>query len=597
VIEKIPNNSHFHFDFIATLENAEDVFGDFIYNWGWQNFPTYYLLKENVSTETLAEKFNKFIIDFAASRSYKIEMDLSLQNIRDTHLYSENARRDIEPQSSIIYVIIFSSIAVFILLIACFNYINILIANATTRLKEVGIKKVIGATRSQLTHQFLMEALFQFAIAFAFAIAIIIVTLPYFNSFTSTSILVLTILIAGGYPARLISSFQPTVILKGLKTVGGSKNNIRRLLVITQFTISIILTVCAVIMFRQLGFLYQSDLGYDKELVIMSEIVDPEDNPKYETIKEALLQNRNISMVSAADRVPSGELNNYSKFKSETSNEEITMSIVHTNYDYFEIFGINPIKGRLFSEELKTDSDESIILNESAVQELGLGNNPLGKSIFVDWANSNRTVIGVVKDFYFESLYSEIKPTAFLVQPNRCYNLIMKIKPDNIPATLSFIEGTWKGFYPDWVFEYKFIDERYEAAYKAEERTFQLMGYFTFLAIFIASLGLFGLVSLSTKSKIKEIGIRKVLGSPISNILSILTVEYVKWILFAFIVASPVAYYFMSQWLQNFAYQIKISWLDFVMAGLFTAIVAVLTVGWQSLKAARANPINSIKYE
>ncbi|MFC2082151.1 ABC transporter permease [Bacteroidota bacterium] len=614
VIENIPNNSHFKFDFFATLENAEDIFGDFIYNIGWGNFPTYVLLKENVSTAPLEQKFTKIFKDYLAERSIDAEINMTLMNIRDIHLYSSNPRRDMDPQSSITYVIIFASIAVFILLIACFNYINILTANATSRLKEVGIKKVVGATRRQLINQFILEAVFQLVIALGLAILFVVLSLPYFNSFTSKElvienllvsgnvagiigIIITTVLIAGGYPAKYISSFRPTAILTGLKSIGGSKYNFKRVLVITQFTISIILTVCAVIMFRQLGFLYQSDLGYDKEFVIMSDVIDPENHQEYESLKQSLLKHNNITMVSSANRVPAGELNNYSGFHTHENSEEVSMAIVHTNYDYFNIFGLKPVMGRFFSENLKTDEEESIILNESAVKTLNLGDDPIGNSVYFNWVDDYRTVVGVVKDFYFESLYAEIAPTAFVVQPSWCSKLIVKIKPGNIPQTLQFIEDTWKNIYPEWVFEYRFVDERYEAEYSADQRTFKLMGYFTFLAIFIAALGLFGLVSLSTKNRIKEIGIRKVLGSPVTKILSLITKEYIKWIIVAFIIAAPIAYYFMSRWLQNFAYQITISWYDFAMAGVFTIVIAVLTVGWRSLKAARANPVESLRYE
>ena len=614
IIESMPHNSHFHFDFFATLSNAHDFFGDFIYNWGWANFPTYFLLKPSVDPVALAGKISKQMADLAASQQVVWEPTYSLQNIRDIHLYSKDPRQNMELQGSINYVIIFSSIAIFILLIACFNYINILTANATARMKEVGIKKVIGATRSQLTRQFMLEAIFQFVTAFIIALALILVTLPYFNSFTSKQlavtdlfisknmigigiILLVTVLIAGGYPARLISSFQPSIILKGMKSFGRTKFNFRRILVTSQFAISIILTISAVIMFRQLDFLYGSNLGYDKEMVIAVDIMDSSDQQKYESLKQNLLRNSNIKMISAADRIPTGELNNYSGFKTDGMDESTSMAIVQTNYDYFQLFKIEPLLGRLFSENMQSDSENAIILNESAVKKLGLDKNPLGKSVYVSWMQEYKTVVGVVKDFYFESLYSEIVPTAFVVKPSEGYRMIIRLAPGNINETLSYIENTWKNYYPDWIFEYQFLDQRYQASYNAEEKTFKLLGYFTFLAIFIATLGLFGLVSLSTKSKIKEIGIRKVLGSPIAKILSLLTMQYIRWVIIGFIIASPIAYYFMNRWLQNFAYQVKISWTDFLIAGCFTLLISIVTVSIQSLKAVKANPVDTLKYE
>ncbi len=618
VVEKMPHNSHFHFDIFIPIFNDLALWGEKLAtNWEWRNFPTYIMLKENVSASALGVKFNELVGNLRNLKPGDDQPKYDLKKITDIHLYPADTYNPLETQSDIIYVVIFSSIALFILLIACFNYINIITANVGTRLKEVSIKKVIGATRAQISRQFFIEAVIQFLIAFLFAVVTVAFTLPEFSTFTSKELLfssilsdqslagifiiliivTLTIFIAGGYPARLISSFQPAVIMKGFKNNGNSSFNFRKVLVVVQYTISITLIISASVMLRQINFLYTTDLGYDKDFVVICEYDDDAENPKYNLLKNALLQNNNISFVSAGSRIPSTNLGNKSYIRRIGESKGTLIGIVHTDYDYFKTFGIKPAAGRLFSEEMKTDSRESIILNESAVKALGFIDDPLGKMVFESWQKANVRVIGVVPDFHFESLYTDIAPTVFVVSPNFCYQLVAKIKPHNVSNTLEFIEEGWKSFYPDRVFRYKFLDENYLAQYKSDQRTFQLMIYFTILAVFIASLGLFGMITHSAKSRVKEIGIRKVLGASVFTIIKLLTSEYLKWILLSFCFAVPIVIYLLDIWLQNFAYRINISVLDFFIAGMIIIIVSFLTVIRQGIKASIANPIESLKYE
>lgn len=614
VVKKMPHNTHIHFNIFFSIVDDETLFGDWATNWGWRNFPTYVMLRENATTSQLGEKLTGLVLEVNPQRPEAKAPDYSFIKITDIHLFPAEVNNPLEAQSDITYVIIFSSIAIFILLIACFNYVNILTANSTTRLKEVGIKKVIGATRKQLTRQFFLEAVLQFSIAFIMALVIVLVSISSFNDFTSKelsfsnlfsyqammsvfSIIVLTVVIAGGYPARMISKFQPAIIMKGMKTTSNSSFNLRRVLVVLQYSISIALIISATVMLRQIDFINTTDLGYDKELTVICEYVNDSENPKYPSLKNALLQNSNISMVSAGARLPSTDLGNVTYLKVPGADEGHLIGIVHTDYDYFETFGIKPKLGRLFSEAMKTDSEESIILNESAVRELGLGDEPLDKTMSEAWSDGNVRVIGVVPDFHFESLYTEIAPAVFVIGLNHCRQIVAKIKPNDIPATLEFIEGTWKSFYPDRVYQHKFLDENYAALYESDQRTFKLMSYFTILAVFIASLGLFGMITHSARSRVKEIGVRKVLGASVLTIIRILTSEYLKWIAFAFILAAPLAYYMLDAWLQNFAYRINISSFDFLFAGIIIVVISFLTVIWQGVKASTANPVESLKYE
>lgn len=617
VFENMPAESHFHFDFfIPVIDDVAQWGEEWANNSGWQNFHTYFLLEKNVDTVEFAKKISDTSNKNWNLEGTKHEVRYSLINITDIHLYSLFPEKELEPQSSYIYVIIFSSISLFILLIACFNYINILTANVSVRLKEVGIKKVIGVTKSQLTRQFLSEAVLQFIIAFMFSLVIVIAFLPIFNSLTSKNllfesiltfkssagiiiILFLTIVIAGVYPARLISSFKPALIMKGFSGQGKSSFNLRKVLLIVQYTVSIALIITAVVMLRQINYVQSADLGYDKERIAIFEFSYDEESPKYQTLKKVLLQNSNITYVSAGARLPSTDLGNRSNIKREGADEGIFMGIVHTDYDYFETFGIIPTKGRVFSEKIETEAEKGIILNESAVKLLELGENPIGKRVSESWQGENNylNVIGVVPDFHFESLYTEIKPAVFVIDLSECWQMVAKIKPVNVASTLSFIEDSWESFYPDRIFNYSFLDENYAALYERDQKIFELMIYFAILAVFISSLGLFGMITHSAKNRVKEIGIRKVLGAPVHSILKNLTSEYLLWIVVSFCIASPIVIYFLNKWLQNFAYRINLSFFDFITAGVIISVISFLTVVWQGIKASKANPIDSIKYE
>lgn len=615
LMEEIPHNSHFRYDILATLASSEQVFAsNLMSNWGWRNFITYFLVNENFSRASLEEKISALVAENRNFEEGESPSVYTLQALKKIHLYSGFIDNDIQVQGNISYVLIFSGIGILILLIACFNYVNLLTANATTRAKEVGIKKVVGSTRNQLIRQFIVESIVILMIALCFATALSYLSLPIFNALTGKAlslsvlfgsrmifgmlgILVLTGLLSGFYPAFILSSFQPAKTLKGIKNSGQTKSNLGRVIVGGQFTISIILIICALFMARQLRYLQTEKLGYDKEHIIVTEIHDTEESPKYDLLKNELLQNSNITSVTAASRIPSDELNNIGAAQLPGQSEWITMPFAHVNFDYFNTFGISPIQGRLFSSRMETDGDQALILNETAVKRLGIGPEAVGQAIQISWPQSNRRVIGVVKDFHFESLYNPIQPVAFVISPEQCWKTAVKVRAAHLDETLAFIEKTWKGYYPEWVFEYQFVDERVSQYYESEKKTFHLMGYFTFLAIFVACLGLFGLVSFIIKRRFKEISIRKVLGAGAGSIFALLSTELLRGILLANLVAWPVAWYALNRWSQNFAYHTSLSWWIFFAAGMSVSVIALLTMSWQTLRAARSNPIDSLKYE
>jgi len=615
VIEDMPHNSHIRYDLIATLTNAEEVFGaNMMAAWGWQNFVTYFLFNSDFSKSEFEAKSSQFLADQQNLPPNQKIPSLSLQALEDIHLYSSHFKNDIQPQNDITYVLIFSCIGVLILLIACFNYINLFTAQATNRANEIGIKKVIGASRKQLAGQFIGESFIILLLAFILSLLIVEISLPLFNLLTGKGltffsllqmnsglsilgILLVTGVIAASYPAYVLSSFQPVSVLKSKGSSHNSGFQFRKILVSAQFTIVIILIISAIFMLKQLEYLQNKKLGYDKELILVSEVYSFEDIDKFKALKSVLLQQSNILNVASASRIPSDDLNNWSALLPDGHTDWINMPIVHISHDYFETLGITAFQGRLFTEQMQTDTSEAIILNETAVKELGVQEGSVGAGLQNAWPYSKRKIIGIVKDFHFESLYETIRPTAFVVYYNECFKLIVKVQSSNTKKTIEDLQEICKSFYPDWMFEFHFLDQQLESIYQTDQRIFKLMTYFTGLAIFIACIGLFGLASFMIKSRTKEIGIRKVLGASISQILISLTQDFTKWILIANLIAWPVSWYAMIQWMENFAYSIELSWWMFAVGGVISLAITLVTVSFQAIKAAITNPVKSLKYE
>ncbi|MCF8242589.1 MAG: ABC transporter permease [Melioribacteraceae bacterium] len=614
VMRDMPQNSHFRYDIILTLSGADKVFGSLMVNLGWQNFLVYFELQEGFSKSTFEEKCENLIQPFYKSYNPNFPK-YSLQSLKDIHLYSAHIKNDIQPQNSITYVLIFSAIGILILLIACVNYINLLTANATTRMKEIGIKKVIGATRNQLAFQFVGESFLVLFIAFIISLVFVQLSLPVFETLTGkvlsfTALITLknivgvlvflvgTSFIAGFYPAFFLSKLHPIQTLKGASITNKSKFNFRTLLVGVQFTIVIALICSALFMFSQIDYLQNKKLGFDKEFVLTSEINGTFDNvEKYNALKAALLKESIVASVSSGSRVPSNTTTNFGNLIPEGEAKPTSIALIHVHQDYFKTLGIKPVKGRLFSNQLATDIDNAIILNETAVKELMLKGNPIGQSVKCDWPKSERTIVGVTEDINFESLYGRVRPTAFLIDYSECSRLIVKVNPSNAETTINKLQAICSNFYPDEIFEFHFLDDKLENLYQSDKNTFQLMGYLTFLSIFISSMGLFGLALFLMKGRTKEIGIRKVLGASTPRILILLVKDFTKWVLIANIIAWPIAFYAVNKWLQNFAYHIEMNYWLFLMGGFIALLIALSTVSYQAIKAALANPVNSLKNE
>ena len=615
VMEDMPQNSHFRYEFIATLTAIEKVAGaDWMNNWGWQNFLVYFVMQDQFSQPDFEAKCSALIAKHSNSGPGSPSPRYSIQNLKDIHLYS-HFENDIQPQNSITYVIIFSTIGFLILLIACFNYVNLLTANATTRAKEIAIRKVAGASRNHLAMQFVGESFIVLLIALLIALVLVAMCLPVFNALSGKvlsfaalmqldtileilAIVIVTGFLAGSYPAFFLSTFQPAKTLKTGANTSKSKFNFRKLLVGVQFTIVIVLVCSALFMFSQIHFLQNKNLGFNKEYTVISEINNTSDDiEKYTALKQALLEESAVKSVSIASRIPSDPLTDGGALKPQGQSKSLELPFVHVHYDYFETLGIKASQGRLFSSKLKTDADEAIILNEAAVKKLELKGDPIGQVVDCSWPKSKRKIIGVVNDFHFESLYEAIRPTVFVIFYGQCHQLMVKINPSNAKNTINKLAAICNGFYPDGVFEFHFLDHRLEALYQKDKNTFQLMGYFTALAIFIACMGLFGLGLIMMKSRTKEIGIRKVLGASIWQILILFAKDFSRWVVIANIIAWPVAFYAMNRWLQNFAYRIELTIWPFLLSGFFALLIALLTVSVQAVKVATANPIESLRYE
>lgn len=611
VYEDMPQNSHFRYDFLITLEGANNLFGEEgMNNWGWQNFLVYFEMQDLFSVPETEAEISELVKEARGMDDLKV---FKLQNLKDIHLYSSHISNDIQPQNSITYVLVFSAIGLLILLIAGFNYVNLLTANATTRVTEISVRKTFGASRKQLANQFLSESIVVFSISLLVAILLVILSLPIFNSLAGKQLTILSLLngnvilgiagmmvvlgvMAGWYPAFILSSYNPTRVMKSNKNKG-SGFQIKKLLIGAQFTIVIVLIASSLIMLRQINFLQNKSLGFDKDYVVVAYVNNFENEAKYLSLKQALLEQSLVKSVSTASRLPSGSLNNWGGAKLTEEAEWIRLPIVHVQFDYFKTLGIKATEGRLFSDKFTTDKTESVILNKAAVKYLGIQGNPIGQRLICTWPKASREIVGVIDDIHFETLHEKIKPVFFVISQDMCSRLIVKVNPSNASDAIHILTETSKEIYPEEIFDFHFLDARLEQLYQKDEKTFQLMGYFAVIAIFLASIGLFGMASFIMRGRTKEIGIRKVNGATVAEIMTLLNISFVKWMAVSFIIATPIAYYSMNKWLENFAYKTVLSWWLFVLAGLVSMLIVLLTVSILTYRAARKNPVEALRYE
>jgi putative ABC transport system permease protein len=640
VLKDLPKQSSLQFDVLQNTASMPAV-KHFSWSWVWLQMGTYVKLKAGVagnpaSIAKLESKFPAVVAAQALSAFKRIgqpwdefkrkggKWDLKLQPLADLHLYSADIGTRYFAQGDIKYVYIFSAIALFIMILACVNFMNLATAQSAKRAKEVGIRKVLGSLRKQLIRQFITEAMLFSFLAAILAVIIVIAVLPGFNNLADKTLsanifldfkswlviiglVLITGFLAGSYPAFFLTSFNPVTILKGSSLFKGKGSGFftRNALVVFQFTVSTVLIICTIIVYKQLVYNQTKDLGFNKDNVVVlfnpGRLGSNEESFRQELLKLPQVANASISTGLPAESsfgdtyVP--EVNPDNVSGAETN---IFLSSYMVDDAFIPTLDLKMADGRAFSKNYSDSA--SIIINEKAAKQIGW-KNPIGKSIVYPGGNGQKfKVIGVMKDFNIESFHSDISPTALFYVTSQTYRirssyLTIRIKPGNYAETVSAIQKTWKQFAPQLPFDYSFMDAEFDALYKADQTMGKVFGVFTALSLVVACLGLLGLAIYTAERRMKEIGIRKVLGASVQNVTTMLSVDFIKLILMASLVAFPIAWYAMNKWLEDFAFKTPVSWWVFALSTGIIITIALITISFQSIKAALSNPIDSLRSE
>lgn len=603
VLENIPSNSHLQFDFLVPFENMKH-FGERVT--GWMDFycDTYVQLYKNVEYK----EFEPKIKDIVSKYSKESKLYEKLQPLTSIRLFS-NAILTLQVDGDIKYVVIFSLIAIFILLNACINFMNLTTARSGQRAREIGIRKVVGARREELVRQFFGESILTAFISLAFAVGLVYLLLPAFNQLSGKAmtfgilrhmhvilgLLGITMsagLIAGIYPALFLSAFQPAPVLKGGRNFGQRGGGFRRVLVIFQFVMTTILIIGTVGVYRQMNFLRKQNLGYDKDQVMCLRL-PRELAPKLDLIKTTLDRDPGVLHTAAASAVPGKRsgLVTLDEWEGRDTEDRIEMGLVSVDPGFLTTFKLEMAEGRFFSNDFPTDKKGAVVINEAAVRAMGM-EDPIGKRL-----GRRSQIIGVVKDFHMRTLHHKVAPLMLAMNDMELQNVFVKIRPTDIPKTISSVEATWRSLAPEYPFEFQFLDERLEGLYQADKRLGKIINAFATLSLFVACLGLFGLASFVAERRTKEIGIRKVLGASIPGIFYLLARDFIKWIAIATVVAIPPAAYAMTRYLNSYAYHFRIGPVLFLIPAAMILGVALLTVSWQALRTAAVDPVKSLRYE
>jgi predicted permease len=607
VFKDVPANSTRQFDFTLTWSLWEDLSkrAGRTVNWGNTGPETVVVLKKG----TDIADFNRKVAGYIKSKDKYSHFTLFAVPYSDLYLHGKY-ENGVLTGGRIAYVRLLSIVAIFILLMACINFMNLSTARASQKVKEVGIKKAIGAGRKSLVTQYLTESVLLSAASLLLALLITIVVLPQFNLITNKhitlhfsfqfllillSIILGTGLISGSYPALYLSRFKPALVLKGGKitdSVGALWA--RKGLVIFQFALSVILIVSMVVVYRQIGFIQSKNLGYNKDHLIY---FDKEGNvaQNTETFLSALRNIPGVVDAASTNNILMGRTDETSgvSWEGKQPGEMVQFEVVSVSYDFLKTLGIQMKEGRTFSPDFPTDS-KTLIFNEAAIAVMGL-KNPVDKT--VNFWGETRKILGVANDFNFESLHQKIGPLVFKFDPPKTMKIMVRIAAGHEKETLNRLNKFYAQFNPGYTLDYHFMDQEYQQQYNAEMRVGALSKYFAGLGIIISCLGLFGLAAYAAEQRIKEIGVRKVNGARISEVIILLNRDFVKWVAIAFVIATPIAWYAMNKWLENFAYKTELSWWIFALAGLLALGIALLTVSWQSWKAATRNPVEALRYE
>lgn len=617
IIKDIPHNSHFTSDCFISSNTLDDLFKNDS-NWiggqkAWLNCNifSYILLKENTDPKILESKINTMLEKEMAdlNKQVGLVMHIHMQPVGDIHLKSHlDSEFPGTVQGDITYVYIFTGAALLILLIACCNFINLSTARSLNRSKEIGLRKVIGADKYQLIAQFLGESLLFTALASIIGFIIVLLAIPFFRTMLGIplsprlDLLVLFLaiifgvgLLSGLYPAILMSSFAPVQSLKGKISHGISDILFRKVLVVFQFSIAIILIIGTTLILRQLDFIQNRNIGMNKDQILNLKL-KRQDAGKASLIMKELQKNPNVSQACITDFSFKGMSYQLMGPEGKAENESASAYVMSSDENFLKTYEMKLVTGRYFSRDFATDEELAVVVNEAAVKDFGwkTPKDALGKKLAF---GQDKKVIGVIKDFNFASMHQEIKPLIIVFSPDWSSTICLRLKTENLSATMQALESTWKTVATQSPFTASFLEEDFDSLYRTEKNIRNVLGAFTFLSIVVACLGLFGLASFTIKQRFKEIGIRKVLGSSVKDIVQLLSKDFLKLVVISFVIASPIAWYLMNKWLQDYAFRINIGGSVFIIAGVLSFFIAFLTVSIQAIKAATANPVKSLKAE
>ena len=621
ILEKLPANTHLHFNMLRSMVTYP---GSKSLEWLNNNLITYLLLREGASATLLEEKFQTLVLKYVGPEVEQMmgvsistfmeqggKYGFFLQLMKDIHLYADLSD-ELEPNGDITYVYIFAAIALFIILLACINFMNLATARSANRAKEVGIRKTLGSLRTNLMWQFITESVLLSFVATLLALIATRILLAPFNRLAGKEIsselllqpwfllsllgLMLTVgVAAGSYPAFYLSSFRPAEVLKGKLKAGMKSSGIRNVLVVFQFFVSITLIICTMFVYEQLEYTRTKNLGFDKENVVIIEGLWSLSGGVQNTFKQALTSQSRVINASISNNVPPG-VNNTTIFRKKGTDQDILLSTYDVDHEHLPTMQIELVQGRNFSRDFPADT-AAILLNEAAVKEFGFS-EPLNEQIqyFGDGSMREFQVVGVFKDFNYETLRRKIRPLALLLTTKGGV-ISARVAPGDISATLTTLEGIWQEHSPGEPFQYRFLDESYDALFRAEQRLGKVFSVFTGLAILVACLGLLGLAAFMAEQRTKEIGIRKVMGASVPGVVLLLSKDFTKLVMIAMLMAMPVAWLIIDKWLEGFAFRIAIGPGVFVISGFAALFIAWLTVSWQSVKAASVDPVNSLRNE
>ncbi|WP_461105481.1 ABC transporter permease [Spirosoma koreense] len=614
VLDEVPANHHLKFDVILPYTN-DKASGINLTKWDSFNSLVYVLLNQPSDRTALEGKMAGFYKKYIARAigdegGRKVQFDITFQPLVDMHLHSTHLIGE-ENGSNIAYVYTFSAIGLLILLIAIVNYINMATARSTGRAKEIGVRKAIGSLQIQLIRQFLTESMLLSFLALLISLLLVGVLLPLFNIIADKSLIIglnvqtvalltglafLTGLVSGVYPAFVLSRFKPITVLKGTFSVRGKGALLRKSLVVFQFTISMIMIVGTLVVYQQLQYMRHSQLGFNQEQVITVPLKAPSVQQTAMVLKNRLLQNPIVQSVSLTDGSLGGDPNNKTTFSFYAGGIEQPVSTEYFSVDpdFLKVLQIRLKEGRNFSSKLISDSTGAVLVNEAMLKRLGWKHRTAG---LIEFDTKKIPIAGVIRDFHLRSLHNQIEPLVLILHPDRADRLLVRVSAQNIPAALAYVSQTYEAVNPNQPFEYSFLDQTFAEQYRSDERKGHLFIGFSAMAIFIACLGLFGLATFTAEQRTKEIGVRKVLGASVMSLVTLLSADFLKLVLMAIVLAVPIGWYAMHGWLAGFAYRISLAWWMFALAGLLAVGVALLTVGYQSIKAALMNPARSLRAE